>query len=132
MAKEIKIIGLDELELTNDDIFVRKPVNDYSKDDVVIVAETHCAMLLKDGKLQDTLAPGRYPLFELEKKFFGLVREKNGYRRCVAVCVQDCGTSRSLGNSYAVHVQGSGHGYRGKSRSERRIRRKSQKSRHAL
>lgn len=76
MAKEIKKIGLDELELTNDDIFVRKPVNDYSKDDVVIVAETHCAMLLKDGKLQDTLAPGRYPLFELEKKFFGLVREK--------------------------------------------------------
>lgn len=76
MAKEVKKIGLNELELTNDDIFVRKSVNGFEKDDVVIVHETHSAMLLKDGKLQDTLEAGRYPLFELSKKFFGLVKEK--------------------------------------------------------
>lgn len=76
MAKEIKKIGLNELELTNDDIFVRKTVTDFGKDDVVIVHETHSAMLLKDGKLQDTLEAGRYPLFEIQKKFFGLVKEK--------------------------------------------------------
>ena len=74
MAKEIKKIGLNELELTNDDIFVRKTVTDFGKDDVVIVHETHSAMLLKDGKLQDTLEAGRYPLFEIQKKFFGLVK----------------------------------------------------------
>lgn len=76
MAKEIKKIGLNELELTNDDIFVRKTVTDFGKDDVVIVHGTHSAMLLKDGKLQDTLEAGRYPLFEIQKKFFGLVKEK--------------------------------------------------------
>ena len=70
MAKKIQTIGLNELELTNNDLFIRKTVDDLNADARVIVFETHSAILLKDGVLQDTLSAGDYPLFDKKRGLF--------------------------------------------------------------
>ncbi len=70
MAKKVQLIGLNELELTNNDLFVRKAVDHLDADARVIVYETHCAILLKDGVLQDTLTAGDYPLFDKKRGLF--------------------------------------------------------------
>ena len=72
MAKKEKttVIGLDELELTNNDLFVRKDVIDLDKDARVIVYDTHTAILLKDGRMQETLESGDYPLFDKKRGLF--------------------------------------------------------------
>ncbi len=64
MAKKITLIGLDELDLTNDDLFIKKEVTDFDVDARVIVDETHQAILIKNGQLTETLSPGTYPIFD--------------------------------------------------------------------
>lgn len=68
--KQVQIIGLNDLELTNNDIFVRKTVDEMDVDSRVIVFETHNAILLKNGVLQDTLSAGDYPLFDKKVGLF--------------------------------------------------------------
>lgn len=68
MAKKISIIGLDELEATNNDLFIRKSCSDLDKNAQVIVEETHCAILIKDGEMVDTLLSGKYPIFDKHDK----------------------------------------------------------------
>ncbi len=70
MAKKIDIIGLDELELTNNEMFVRKSVNDMSVNSRVIVPETHNAIIIKDGQMLETLSAGSYPLFDKREGMF--------------------------------------------------------------
>lgn len=69
----VEKIGLNELELTNDDLFIRKDVNNLSADAVVIVEATHSALLIKDGVLQNDLEPGVHKIFDVKK---GLFRNK--------------------------------------------------------
>ena len=68
MAKKETIIGLDELEVTNNDLFIRKTVTDLDKNAQVIVEETHCAILIKDGEMVDTLNSGKHPIFDKKDK----------------------------------------------------------------
>lgn len=68
MAKKQTLITLDELELTNNDLFVRKSCTDLDKNAQVIVEETHSAILIKDGQIMDTLSAGRYPIFDKKDK----------------------------------------------------------------
>ena len=68
MAKKEVIIGLDELEATNNDLFIRKSCSDLDKNAQVIVEETHCAILIKDGEMIDTLSSGKYPIFDKKDK----------------------------------------------------------------
>ncbi|MBE5762745.1 MAG: zinc-ribbon domain-containing protein [Clostridiales bacterium] len=67
--KRTKVIGLKELELTNDDLFVRKSITGISEDSKVIVDETHVAILLKDGIALETLRPGIYPIYSKNTLF---------------------------------------------------------------
>lgn len=67
MAK-IQYIGLDELELTNNDLFVRKNLTELDKNAQVLVEETHNAILIKDGQLINTLPAGRYDIFDKHDK----------------------------------------------------------------
>lgn len=64
IRKNTKIIGLRELELANDDLFVRKAITGLDVDSKVIVDETHVAILLKNGIALETLKPGIYPIFD--------------------------------------------------------------------
>ena len=68
MAKKQDIIGLDELEATNNDLFIRKSCADLDKKAQVIVEETHCAILIKDGEMIDTLSGGKYPIYDKKDK----------------------------------------------------------------
>lgn len=68
MAKKQTIIGLDELEATNNDLFIRKSCSDLDKNAQVIVEETHCAIMIKDGEMIDTLSGGKYPIFDKKDK----------------------------------------------------------------
>ena len=67
--KRTKVVGLKELDLTNDDLFVRKTITDISEDSKVIVDETHVAILLKDGIALETLKPGIYPIYSKKSLF---------------------------------------------------------------
>ncbi len=66
--KQTTIIGLDELDITNNDLFTRKSCTDLDKDAQVIVEETHSAILIKDGEMVNTLSGGRYPIYEKKDK----------------------------------------------------------------
>ena len=68
MAKKQTIIGLDELDITNNDLFVRKSCTDLDKNAQVIIEETHSAILIKDGQSMDTLSGGKYPIFDKKDK----------------------------------------------------------------
>lgn len=70
LFKKPQTIGLDELEIQENKMFVRKNVDKLEANARVIVEETHTAVLIKDGKLQDTLSAGAYPLFDTKKVFF--------------------------------------------------------------
>lgn len=64
MFKNQTIIGLEELDIKNSDLFVRKSCTNLDKNSQVIVEETHCAILIKDGEMIDTLLPGKHSIFE--------------------------------------------------------------------
>lgn len=68
MAKKQTIIGLDELEAGNNDLFIRKSCTDLDKHAVIIVEETHQAIFIKDGEMVDTLQSGKYPVFDKKDK----------------------------------------------------------------
>ena len=67
--RKSKVIGLDELDLTNNDIFIRKDMSKFGEDSQVIVDETHVAILLKNGIALETLKPGIYPIFDKKSLF---------------------------------------------------------------
>lgn len=67
MAKQT-IITLENFELTNNDLFVRRCCMNLDKNAQVIVEETHSAILIKDGQIMDTLSAGKYPIFNKEDK----------------------------------------------------------------
>ena len=60
--KRTKIIGLQELELTNDDLFVRKPITGSIENVKVIIDETHVAIVLQNGIALETYRPGMYAI----------------------------------------------------------------------
>lgn len=68
MAKKQTIIGLDDLDITNNDLFTRKSCTDLDKNSQVIVEETHSAILIKDGEMVDTLQSGKHPIYEKKDK----------------------------------------------------------------
>lgn len=67
--KKSRIIGLQELELTNDDLFVRKPILGNLEDTKVIIDETHVAIILNNGMALETLRPGMYPIVDKKSAF---------------------------------------------------------------
>lgn len=71
MAKEPQKIGLDALEIQENKMFVRKNVDALEDSACVVVEDTHTAILIKDGKMQETLPSGKHPLFEKKKGLFG-------------------------------------------------------------
>jgi membrane protease subunit (stomatin/prohibitin family) len=77
------LIGLDELQLENNDLFVRLNVDNMSTDAKVIVQETHWAILLKDGKNTGVLEAGKHDIFDTVKRrgFFGTKEVKIGADR---------------------------------------------------
>lgn len=64
MGDFTRIIKLDDNELANDDIFVRKTISKLKEDSKVVVDETHVAILLKDSIALETLKPGYYPIID--------------------------------------------------------------------
>ena len=62
MRSSSRLIGLNDTELSNDDIFVRKTLDRARDDSKVVVDETHVAILLKEGIALETLKPGVYPI----------------------------------------------------------------------
>ena len=63
-------------EGNNEKLFEKISCDDFQIGDVIIVPETHNAILLKDGELMNTLNSGKYDIFESEKKGFFHKREK--------------------------------------------------------
>lgn len=70
MAKQITKIGLNQMELTNNDLFVRKIITQMDIDDKVVVSPTHQAILIKGGRLMETLDSGEYSIFDKKVGFF--------------------------------------------------------------
>lgn len=68
--KKTQKIGLDELEIKDNKMFVRKNVDEMDVSAQVIVEDTHSAILIKDGKMQETLSAGAYPLFDKKRGLF--------------------------------------------------------------
>lgn len=65
MAKNLEtLVSLNELELTNNDLFIRKNLSGFDKKAQLMVYPTHSAILIKDGKLVNTLDEGRYDVFD--------------------------------------------------------------------
>ncbi len=67
--KRTKIFGLKELELTNDDLFVRKPITGNFDDVKVIIDETHVAIVLQNGIALETYRPGMYSIDNKKSAF---------------------------------------------------------------
>lgn len=61
---KVKIIGLDAVDMTNHDLFIRKSYKKLKKDAVLLVEDTHSAILVKNGEMINTLSTGRYSIFE--------------------------------------------------------------------
>ena len=68
MAKKEIVVGLNDMDMTNDDLFIRKSCNDLDKKAQVIVEETHSAILIKDGEMINTLSAGKYDIFDKKDK----------------------------------------------------------------
>jgi len=89
-----EIIGLDELAITNDDIFVRVPCTNLGVNARLVVDDTHQAMLIKDGVLMETLSGGDYPIFD---KSVGLFRtEKVGSFRVDVIFISKTAKLRTF------------------------------------
>lgn len=68
MAKKEIVVGLNDMDMTNDDLFIRKSCNNLDKKAQVIVEETHSAILIKDGEMINTLSAGKYDIFDKKDK----------------------------------------------------------------
>ena len=66
--KKITIIDLNNLQITNNDLFVRKNCKDLDKNAKLIVHEMQVAIFIKDGRLINTLSAGKYNIFSKEDK----------------------------------------------------------------
>ncbi len=66
---KVRIIGLKELELTNDDLFVRKPISGKLENTKVIIDETHVAIILNNGVALETIKPGLYTIQDKKSLF---------------------------------------------------------------
>jgi len=56
--------------------FTRKCVDDYNAKTVIVVPDTHSAIIVKDGQMMDTLDSGSHEIFDTKKSFFGLIQKK--------------------------------------------------------
>lgn len=59
-----ELITLNNLELTNNDLFIRKEVKNPSKKTMVVVNDTHNAIFIKDGAYLNTLSAGKHSVLE--------------------------------------------------------------------
>lgn len=57
-----------ELEKGNENLMYRIKATNLPKDTMLVVPETHSAILIKDGRLMDTLNGGKYPLFDAKSE----------------------------------------------------------------
>lgn len=57
-----------ELEKGNENLMYRIKATNLPKDTMIVVPETHSAILIKDGRLMDTLNGGKYPLFDAKSE----------------------------------------------------------------
>lgn len=57
-----------ELEKGNENLMYRIKATNLPKDTMVVVPETHSAILIKDGRLMDTLNGGKYHLFDAKSE----------------------------------------------------------------
>ena len=65
MAKNLEtLLSLNDLELTNNDLFVRKNLTSFDRKAQILVYPTHTAILIKDGILVNTLDEGRHDIFD--------------------------------------------------------------------
>lgn len=65
MKNAMKVI---ELEKGNENLMYRIKASNLPKDTMIVVPETHSAILIKDGRLMDTLHGGKYPLFDAKSE----------------------------------------------------------------
>src|SRR5574344_795369 len=68
LSKDTKYI---KFEGNNDDFFWRVAGDVLNPDAEIIVPETHQAIYVKDGILQEVLNAGRYRIFDVKKGLFG-------------------------------------------------------------
>lgn len=57
-----------ELEKGNENLMYRIKASNLPKDSMLVVPETHFAILMKDGRLMDTLNGGKYNLFDAKSE----------------------------------------------------------------
>lgn len=57
-----------ELEKGNENLMYRIKATNLPKDTMLVVPETHSAILIKDGRLMDTLNGGKYNLFDAKSE----------------------------------------------------------------
>lgn len=60
--KKAKVIELEKDKTEETELFVRMPIEDYDSSTCILVDETHVAVLIKDGELQETLGYGKHPI----------------------------------------------------------------------
>lgn len=65
MKSPTKVI---QMERGNENMMVRIKATNLPRDTVVVVPETHSAILMKDGQLMATLNGGRYPVFDAKSE----------------------------------------------------------------
>lgn len=71
-----KLPDIIRYEGTNEELFKRITVDrKLKKGAMVIVPDTHSAVLVKDGQMMDTLDSGKYPIYDAKK---GLFKDKKG------------------------------------------------------
>lgn len=64
-SKQQQVIELDK---GNENLMYRIKATNLPKDTMIIVPETHSAILIKDGRLMDTLNGGKYNLFDAKSE----------------------------------------------------------------
>lgn len=57
-----------ELDKGNENLMYRIKATNLPKDTMIVVPETHSAILIKDGRLMDTLSGGKHPLFDAKSE----------------------------------------------------------------
>lgn len=67
MKKEV-LIGLKELKIDNDTLFVRHMCENIDKHTNIIVDDNFWAVMIKDGQVVDVLQGGKYPIYDKQDK----------------------------------------------------------------
>ena len=68
----MKTVEMIKYDGNNQELFARQCVDNFSPETIIIVPDTHNAIIVKDGQMMTTLESGSHQIFDVKKGFFGL------------------------------------------------------------